>query len=227
MPSFNTFLSDKSLKLLYLADSGSGKTGSLTSLACAGYKLRILDFDNGLDPLYHFVQDQCPEALSNISYETLINDPFTKKKPAFDRALSLLSNWRTGGDDFGSASTWGRDTVLIIDSLSMAGKAALEKKRADSPEKDARMEYFHAQNSVESLLSAVCSQSTPCHVIITAHLQFSELDDGTVKRVPLSTVGNKFSVVPPRYFNTTITAESRGGWPQVAPSDRHEIHRGA
>jgi hypothetical protein len=32
-------------KILLLGDSGSGKTGSLVSLALAGYSIKIIDFD--------------------------------------------------------------------------------------------------------------------------------------------------------------------------------------
>ena len=35
------------IKLLYIGDSGSGKTGSLASLVKDGYKIRILDYDSG------------------------------------------------------------------------------------------------------------------------------------------------------------------------------------
>mgnify|MGYP001496439716 CR=1 FL=1 len=37
------------VKMLYIGDSGTGKTGSLVSLVDAGYKVHVLDMDNGLD----------------------------------------------------------------------------------------------------------------------------------------------------------------------------------
>src|SRR5947207_14204487 len=58
------------VKLLYIGDSGTGKTGSLTSLVKGGYKLRILDCDNGLDVLVQFIMRDCPDKIKNVDYET-------------------------------------------------------------------------------------------------------------------------------------------------------------
>jgi len=55
-------------KLLLVGDSGSGKTSALASLANAGKKLRILDYDDGLDILSEYLT---PEAVSRVSYITL------------------------------------------------------------------------------------------------------------------------------------------------------------
>ena len=49
MASIKNHTSVDVTKLLLVGDSGSGKTASLATLANAGYKLRILDYDNGLD----------------------------------------------------------------------------------------------------------------------------------------------------------------------------------
>ena len=51
MPKGSEHKSRKYVKLLYLGDSGTGKTGSLVSLVQAGYKLRVIDLDDGLDAL--------------------------------------------------------------------------------------------------------------------------------------------------------------------------------
>ena len=49
MPNLSKHQSSEFTKLLLMGDSKSGKTGALASLVLAGYKLRILDFDNGLE----------------------------------------------------------------------------------------------------------------------------------------------------------------------------------
>ena len=49
MTSFKDHISTQRAKLMIVGDSGSGKTASLASLANAGYNVRILDFDDGLD----------------------------------------------------------------------------------------------------------------------------------------------------------------------------------
>jgi hypothetical protein len=51
VPKASDHLATGLRKMLYIGDSGTGKTTSLISLVKAGYILRIFDFDNLLDPL--------------------------------------------------------------------------------------------------------------------------------------------------------------------------------
>ena len=74
MPTLENYKAEKPIKMLVMGDTGTGKTGALASLANTGYKLHILDYDNGLDILSTKVK---PEFLKNIEYETL-----TEKKVA-------------------------------------------------------------------------------------------------------------------------------------------------
>ena len=71
MPSLAQHQSNEFTKLLIEGDSGSGKTGALASLVGAGYKLRILDMDNGLDSLKSFVMKDCPDKIDNVEFRTL------------------------------------------------------------------------------------------------------------------------------------------------------------
>lgn len=56
MPSI-TSLANAPAKLLLIGKSGAGKTGSLASLVSAGYKLRIIDTDNGVNVLHSLLTD--------------------------------------------------------------------------------------------------------------------------------------------------------------------------
>ena len=56
MPKGSAHTSAIITKMLLIGASGSGKTGALASLAAAGYKLRILDYDNGLDFLMRYMR---------------------------------------------------------------------------------------------------------------------------------------------------------------------------
>lgn len=60
-------LSDINYKkqLLLIGDSGTGKTGALASLARDGYRLFIIDLENGSKIL----RDLCPDHLDNIDVE--------------------------------------------------------------------------------------------------------------------------------------------------------------
>ena len=56
-----------------MGDSGTGKTEALCSLVLAGYKLRILDLDNGLD----IVKSYLTEPL----FPVLSSDPSAEDRP--------------------------------------------------------------------------------------------------------------------------------------------------
>src|SRR6185369_4873204 len=116
MPSLSSHHSSETTKLLFIGDSSSGKTGALASLAAAGYKLRILDFDNGIDVLKHWLTHPNssylktnPSCLDNVHYVTL-TDPmkaaangklYYTKAQAWARAMNLLYEWKDGDINLG------------------------------------------------------------------------------------------------------------------------------
>ena len=71
MPPLSKHQSGCATKMLLLGDSGAGKTGALASLAQAGYNLRILDLDSGVDVLRNLLGDN---AAANVESVTL-TDP--------------------------------------------------------------------------------------------------------------------------------------------------------
>src|SRR5262245_15751421 len=96
MPSMTEHESNEIVKAMLAADSGSGKTGALAPLVDAGFKLRILDFDNGLSVLKGYVKDK--SKLANVHYVDKLQDEMKllagrigiKKAPAFQRAMDAL-----------------------------------------------------------------------------------------------------------------------------------------
>src|SRR4051812_13507500 len=102
MPSLANHQSNEFTKLLVEGDSGTGKTGALASLVSAGYKLRILDFDNGLDVLKQYILRDCPENISNVEFRTLrdkrkasADGPVIAGTPkAFVESIKLLDRWK-------------------------------------------------------------------------------------------------------------------------------------
>ena len=71
MPSLANHQSNQFTKILLIGDAKSGKTGSLVSLVKAGYKLRILDFDNLLDILKFKIMEECPDKIENVEFVTV------------------------------------------------------------------------------------------------------------------------------------------------------------
>jgi hypothetical protein len=218
MPNLKDHQSSSYTKLLLIGDSGSGKTGSLTSLVAAGYKLRVWDFDNGLDPLVQHVRRTAADKLGNIEYHTLRDR--TKSSPvgpvidgapkAFITALQLLDKW----DDGSKPAEWGADTIAVIDSLTFMGDAAEAWADGMTPGgrggKDGRMIVYNAQKAVESVIALVTSEAFATNVIVTAHIAYIDMPDGSKRGHPVAP-GSKLSPSIPRYFSNYAMFKSEGG----------------
>jgi hypothetical protein len=168
-------------KGMIAADSGSGKTGALASLVDAGFNVRILDFDNGLSVLKGYVKDK--SKLANVHYVDRLQDEFTlvagrlgiKKAPAFQRAMDALEK---GGVDFWGADIpplreWTPRDILVVDSLTMAGRSALllvMQANAAQFKKPEIQHYGDAMESIEKWVQSMMSSYVPCHVIINTHV---------------------------------------------------------
>lgn len=207
-------------KLLLCGDSGCGKTGSLVSLVKDGYKLFILDFDNGLDFFVNLVRKECPDKLANVHYKTLVDEygfgpsgAFVKKADAFTKGMNLIGKWKEDdGTDLGGAYTWGPDVILVVDSLSLLSRAAMHQTLAlnnrlqTGPE---QRDWNVAQTSVENALASLFSESVKCNVIVTAHVTQIEDANGIPQGFP-ATLGKSLSPRIPRYFNTMLYCKTSG-----------------
>lgn len=222
MPSLSQHQSGGITKLMLMGDSGTAKTGSLVSLVKDGYALRILDFDNGLDPLVHQIRAQCPDKLSTVAFRTLRDKlraspvgPVTDGQPkAFINALNMLDRWKFTDDDesedLGVPATWGAETILVIDSLTLLSEAAFRWAESMNPgAKDRRQIYGAAQSAVESMIALLTSESFNTNVIVIAHTKYLERPDGTTKGFPTA-VGNALSPKLPAYFNSVAWTTTTG-----------------
>lgn len=231
MPSLANHQSNEFTKLLIEGDSGSGKTGALASLVSAGYKLRILDMDNGLDVLKQFVLRDSPSLINNVEFRTLRDKyksgpegPVIAGTPkAFVDAVKLLDRWKYTDEgvetDLGVPSEWGSDTILIIDSLTFLSDAAFAFReplaaRGKDGKFDARAVYKDAQDAIESVLAFVTGEAFRTNVIITSHIRYMENPDGSKKGYPTS-VGAALGPIIPRYFNSVALCENKNGKRQI------------
>jgi hypothetical protein len=194
-------------KLLLCGDSGSGKTSALASLANAGKKLRILDYDDGLDILPEFLK---PEAVNNVSYVTLRDS--LAQADSFRRGARLLSHWKDGDEDLGHVKEWGEDTVLVIDSLTLMGEAALRAalvfNNKKPTEQASQPEWGAAARDVQNIIQYITGDEVKCNVVVTTHMQYMEGDMGVSKAYPTS-VGSKLSTKIGRYFNCVCRIDTR------------------
>lgn len=197
MPKLSNHHSAKSTKLLLVGNSGSGKTGSLASLAAAGYKLRILDLDNKLDVLKNFLTDpnstyfkQNPKCADNVDYITLTETKkasggkvVSAKATVWSNMMNMLNNWQEKDEDgkvvndLGGILTWDEKTVLVIDSLSRASLAALDHHlmlngalTTTRTQNEGRRDIGAAQDLIKSFLMYLSDESIKCNVIIICHI---------------------------------------------------------
>jgi len=223
MPKLSQRTAISPIKLMVIGDSGTGKTGALESLVRAGYKLKILDFDGGLDYLQEALKD-VPELLENIEYATFSNKFKTvngrvipKGNPkAWADGLKALESGKIPNSDpeefWGKPEEWGEDTFLVTDSLTMASKAAmlqvlhLNGRLFEPPQ---IQDWGQAQGLVEGLIQWLCSEDIKCNVMVLSHINFIEMANGVMKGYP-SAVGKALSTTLPRYFNTILNATTKG-----------------
>lgn len=218
MPSLANHHSNEFTKLLLEGDSGSGKTGALTSLVEAGYSLRILDMDNGLETLKTFVGRQCPDKLSNVEYRTLRDKykasplgPILAGPPkAFVDAIKMLDRWKYDDVDLGVPAEWGQEVILVVDSLTFLSDSAFEWAVGLNPSaKDPRQWYGAAQEAIEKVLALLSSSNFETNVIVISHIKYMETPEGP-KGYPTA-VGSALSPVIPRYFNSVAMCRTKPG----------------
>ena len=215
MPSLENHPVSKRTKLLLCGDSGSGKTAALASLANAGYKLRIFDFDDGLDVLSALVK---PDKMQNVHYVTL-KDHRTNAG-AFRNFVNMLENWKEdGGASLGGVNSWGEDVVVAIDTITFMGQAALHdslkragKKLTDQP---SQPDWGDAMRNVEGMIDYLTSDNVKCNLVCTAHLQYYEDGNGVRAKQYPNIIGNKLAPKMGRYFNSVVRIDVKGSGTNV------------
>ena len=223
MPSAADHKSSAFVKLLYIGDSGTGKTTSLTSLVEAGYNLRVLDFDNLLDPLVQMVRRSAPTALDRIHYmtfrdkfRTTPNGPIIDGVPtAYIGSMKAIDLWEDGT----TPSSWGPKHILVVDSLTTMSRSAYWWAKGllgaatfaeGVPIRGVRPEQFYhtAQQALMNTIAYVTAESFGANVIVIAHVKYMERD-GQTKGFPVA-VGNAISPEIPSYFPSVALATKAG-----------------
>ncbi len=206
-------------KLMLIGNSGAGKTGALAPLVAAGYELRIIDLDAGLDALINHVKEIDPKLLTKIQYQSyrdkikmgptgpkIVGSPKT-----YINTLAALEHWP---DDDSDPAEWGKDKILVIDSLTNLGRAAFQWARAIHPlsvsgkQAEGRSWYFMAQNLLEDLIANVTSDAFKTNVIIISHIEMTDRN-GIIKGY-ISAIGKALGPKLPVFFNTLLLSETKG-----------------
>ena len=239
MPRFSQHNPERLIKALYLGDSGAGKTGSLASIinnpqATGIERTHIWDFDNGLDVLAAFLK---PEAMERVYYKTLTDklSPGSKGPvrvgvpKAFSTAMQAFQKWKEEGEDLGGVFDWGPEVLVVVDSLTFLGEAAMRYTLAlnERPvdEREHPGDWGDAMKRQEGVLALLYTEQVKCHVIVTSHIYHptrketkinpktgkEQLVEVEAEKGMPSALGNKLPPKIGRYFNTTLRAVSVGG----------------
>ncbi len=218
--------SGQTTKLLLCGDSGSGKSGALASLADAGFNLRILDLDNGLDVLSNLLRDpKSPykkDSISRVEYETL-TDPMKvsggklvpSKATVWQRSIKLLDMWSSASGasaDLGPIISWGTQDILVIDSLTFLCKAALNftlSMNARLGQKPHQGDWYDGQQMIEGLLEKLYDENVKCNIIVISHITYIGEENGPMHGYP-ATLGKALSPKVGRYFNSALMIKTTG-----------------
>lgn len=235
MPKISDHQSAQTVKLLFIGEAGSGKTGALCSLAEAGYNLRVLDLDNGCDILRNLTRAaagkpaQYPTAAERLEYITLTEKMkaaggklFPATASVWPRAVGMLENWKDGELSHGSIMTWTPQDILVIDTLTALAGAAYNhilslnvKLMTGASGFEYQRFIGQAQGIVDQFIEMITADEVKCNVIVNSHVVFvdkpgqqRETPDQVLPQIGFpSSLGKALSPKIPRRFNSVLLAE--------------------
>lgn len=236
MPRFDEDYSATPVKVLVAGDQGTGKTGLLASLALAGYSLRILDYDNGSKIIRSILMNKDKSALKNV-YAEVCTDQFKningrltpKSAKAWARGARLLSSWSIGKEgepghyDLGPVTSWTDKEVLVVDSLTHMGHAAMRfhlSLNGRLGQHPFLSDWDIVQTMIRELLAALYDDEVKCNVVVTTHIDWREkeiwnekktmvIDRELVSGHPMAP-GKKLSPQVGSYFNDLLQVVVEG-----------------
>ena len=210
-------------KIIVYGSPKSGKTALVGKLA-ATHKLHFIDMENGIKTLLN-PQMLDPKFRSNVN---VINIPDHKLYPvAIDTVRDILrgglkkicishgkincplcakqADARYSHIDL---TTFTKDDILVIDSLSQLSNSAMNKSTLKELMKPGGEEYkatFHDYATQGALLDQVLSmiQVLDLNIVVISHEVESEMTDGKDKIVPMAGTRN-FSKLAAKYFDAAV-----------------------
>src|SRR6266566_3898026 len=212
------------VKALIEGDSSTGKTTLLVSLIAAGYKVRVLDYDNKTASLRAFINHYFPDKLGNLEIKSLRdkskaspNGPMLDGAPkAYSGGLDLLDKWTDGS----KPAEWGPDYVLAIDTLTAQTQAAynwakmmqghmsyVEGVNVKGTGPDPRSLIYTAQRAIINTLLLLTSEWFATNVVVFSHIKYFDREDGKTKSYPV-TIGSAIATEVPTSFSSVAQLET-------------------
>lgn len=179
-------------RVLLTGYPGGGKTGSLASLANMGFKLRVLNYDGNPQSLVNYTK---PEYLPNIDIQSFEDRIVTSgatlgvsgAPTAFINGFKALDVWRyedpdgvldekTGKRwiDLGSSKDWGPDTIVVLDTTTGQGAAAMNRAMNvmnKTPLTKSQPMWGLAIDEQLRFIKRLISPANRHHVIVISHLK--------------------------------------------------------
>jgi hypothetical protein len=214
MPTADQHQSTRFVKLIYIGDSGTGKTGSMVSLLADGYKFKILDLDSGLG--FFIAQAKklgLGDRLRDVEYESY-RDTY-KATPA---GMMVSGTPKAATDSLKKLTEWSaiedEKTIFVLDSGSAYGRACFEWAKFMNPtSKDPRQWYGTAQKMFEDTIANITSPEFKMNVIFISHVKYDEMEG--LNKGYVNSIGKALGPTIPRYFDHMVLAESFGSGTNV------------
>lgn len=172
------------VRLMIVGYPGTAKTGMIASIANAGYKIRMIDFDGNSQSLLAYTN---PDKLANIDIVYLEDKMRNGERfiettgipTAFRAGLDLMDEWKYKEPDgtqinLGRSKDWGCDTVVVLDSLTSMGLASFRRQQSLSnktPLNTTEQVWGLAMAQQEAFIEKLTSETNNFHVIVIAHLK--------------------------------------------------------
>lgn len=177
------------IRAMIVGFPGMAKTGMIADLANMGYKIRMLNFDGNEESLLLYTK---PEFLENIDIVTLQDRLRNGERyveaigppTAFKRGLDLMDHWKYKDDDgtevdLGKSSSWGSDTVVVLDSGTRLGDAAMRRVMALNNKSVGEVTdaiWGTAMAQQDAFLERLTSKDNQFHVIVIFHKKIVKAD---------------------------------------------------
>jgi hypothetical protein len=206
MPKLTVTSTSPLIKMLFMGQSGEGKSTSIVPLGIPGYlgnpgyELRVLDFDSKFEEvvrstLARFLKEgvitkaQHDKALTEnydicpCTEEQGIVSTREGKRTVKKLGINTATAWSTGIRQLEKwTPTLNEKTILVVDSFTHAVRAIVNFTQELNGKLNQSLEwrdYQDPQHLAESLMFAVAD--FPCHVIVTGHADPIEINKPTTQ----------------------------------------------
>ena len=207
------------IKAFLVGKQGHGKTGSKASLVAMGYKLRMLNFDNGADilknlltnphyPYRKYMEDHKIPLKGAIDVCTITEEMkkitedhksrfVPRQARGYSKTIDMIDNWVNDEVKLGPVLSWDENTILNIDTLGTLADLAYFHIQELNGRLGARQEGYDyqrdvggAQGLLRNLMQTLFSPHFKCNILIDAHITWVDESKGTYERPNIESISD-------------------------------------